>query len=188
MTATTMEARLSEIGRRIDGLYADSSSSVDEKKSRMQRHVDALWQGEAAARAAVCDAYGESRRALSDYADAVDYRVRLLELELDAAEASLRAEIAEDRHALGDAVAKELRALDLYLERLQARAATNGGGARADAEDAIRELRARRNTFEHRLDQIRAAPNEALGELKVGVSEARSELARTIDATAAKFD
>jgi hypothetical protein len=92
---------------------------------------------------------------VSDYADSVDNRVRLLELE--AAEASLRAEIAENRDALGDAVEEELGALDLYLKRLQARAAINGGGARVEAEDAIRELRARRNVFERRLDEVRAA-------------------------------
>ena len=188
MTATTMESRLAEIGRRVDGLYAAAPGSVAGMESQLTRHVDALWRGEACARAAVRAAYGESRRAVSEYADSVDYRVRLLELELEAAEASLRAETAENQDALGDAVAEELAALDLYLERLQARTAMNGGDARAEAEDAIRELRARRNMFERRLDEVRAASNEALRQLKVRVAEARAELAQAMDETAAKFD
>ena len=191
MTPTTMEGRLTEIGRRIDGLYASAQSSLGETKSRMQRHVDALWRAEALARAVVREAYSESRQAVSEYADVVDYRVRLLELELDAAEASLRADIAEDPDTLGAAVGDELDAVDLYVERLQVRAATKAGSTRVEAEGAIRELRARRNLFAQRLDEIREASDngagDTTGELKDSVAAARAELARAIDATAAKF-
>lgn len=185
---TTMEGRLGAIGRRIDGLYANGQVRAAETKPRIQRHVDALWQKEASARAAVRDAYGESRQAVSEYSDLVDYRLRLLELELEAAEAAFRAELADNASALGDAVEEELDALDLCLERLQARAATKAGSARSEAEDAIRDLRCRRNAFARQLEEVRVASSEAWRELKVGVATASAELARAIDEAAAKFD
>jgi len=184
----TMERRLGAIGRRIDDLYANTLDGDDETKPRIQRHVDALWQKEVSARAAVRDAYGESRQAVSEYADVIDYRLRLLELELEAAEAALRAELADDATALVDAVEEELDALDLYLERLQARAATKAGSARSEAEDAVRDLRRRRNLFAQQLEGVRAGSSEAWPELKVGVAAAHAELARAIDEAAAKFD
>ena len=184
----TMERRLGAIGRRIDDVYANTLDGDDETKPRIQRHVDALWQQEVSARAAVRDAYGESRQAVSEYADVIDYRLRLLELELEAAEAALRAELADDATALGDAVEEELDALDLYLERLQARAATKAGSARSEAEDTVRDLRCRRNAFAQQLEGVRAGSSEAWPELKVGVAAAHAELARAIDEAAAKFD
>jgi hypothetical protein len=188
-----MEERLAAIGRHIDDLYANAlyakaQLGVAETRPRIQRHLDLLWQKEVSARAAVRDAYGASRRAVSEYADLMDYRLTLLELALKAAEASLRAELADNADAFSDAVEEELDALDLYLERLQARAATKAGSARTAAEEAIRDLRRRRNAVARRLEEVRTVRGEAWRELRVGVAAAHVELARAIDEAAAKFD
>ena len=42
MTATTMEARLAEIGRRVDGLYANAPRWVSGMESQLKRHIDAI--------------------------------------------------------------------------------------------------------------------------------------------------
>ena len=124
-TTMTMEARLAAIGRRIDDLYPNTQDRAAEAKPRIQRHVDALWQKEVSARAVVRDAYGESRQAVSEYAD-VD-RLPADGCSSSSSRPPRRPSAPSwptNAHALGDAVEEELEALDLYLERLQARAAT----------------------------------------------------------------
>lgn len=134
------------------------------------------------------DAYSESRKAVSDYADSLDYTVRLIELELAAAELSLRADGAVSAQAFGDALKDELKALDLYLERLQARAATKIGSTRTDAEDAIRDLRSHRNAFALRVEEVRTASTTTWRDQKAGIAAERAELAEAIGETATKVD
>jgi hypothetical protein len=81
------------------------------------------------------------------------------------------------------------RRIDEVHARAQTRAATKAGRARTEAEDAIRELRSRRNGLARRVDEVRSASGAAAWhELKRGVAAARAELELMSDGASAKFD
>jgi hypothetical protein len=55
-----------------------------------------------------------------------------------------------------DAVEAELLRWDVYLERLQVKAATTAGSTREQVEAAISELRRHRNALGERLGEVRS--------------------------------
>jgi hypothetical protein len=172
MTTTAIEERLAEIGRRIDQLDARAGAGAAGAKSQIRRHLDSLRQG------------------VSKYADAVEDKLRQLEIKLDIAEHRLASEVAGDARTFVDAVEAELHDWDTYLERLQVEAATKAqaGSPREQVEAAIRELRRCRNTLAERLAEVRAASGEAWREPKKRLAAAREELERKVDEVSAKFD
>jgi chromosome segregation ATPase len=86
-----------------------------------------------------------------------------------------------DRSRFGSTVEAELRRWDLFLERLQAAAATKTGRAREQAEAAISELRQRRLAVSERLAQMRDSSGAAWDEHKQKLAAAREELQRKAD-------
>jgi hypothetical protein len=172
MTTTAIEERLAEIGRRIDQLDARAGAGAAGAKSEIQRHLDTLRHG------------------VSKYPDAVEDKLRQLEIKLDIAEHRLASEFADDPKTFGDAVQAELHDWDTYLEWLQVGAATKAqaGSPREQVEAAIRELRRHRNTLAERLAEVRTASGGAWRERKKRLAAAREELERKVDEVSAKFD
>jgi hypothetical protein len=177
--------RIERIGHRLDGL---ADAGVPRTKSRVRRHLAVIREKQSAAGAAVRAASVRGYEAIADYADELDYRLRLLEIEVDVAEASLASEDARDAEAFRDALAEEVEAWDEYLELLQVRAARKSGRARAEAEEAIRVMRNRRNALASCLDRIQASANGSLRELKRVAASARIDLDEAVDESASKFD
>ncbi|MGZ4355082.1 MAG: hypothetical protein ACXVZ4_16235, partial [Gaiellaceae bacterium] len=95
-------------------------------------------------------------------------------------------ELARDAAAFRDALAAEVAAWDLYLERLQAGAASLPDLQRADAEAALRTLRRHRNALARLADDARAS-RATWQELRSGAAAVRRELERAIDDVAVRF-
>jgi hypothetical protein len=81
---------------------------------------------------------------------------------------------------------EELHDWDVYLERLQLRAAA-AGGARDEAEAMIGELRGRRNLLNQRLGEVISA-HTAWQESRQRVQAARDELEQNAALIQAWFD
>ncbi len=132
----------------------------------------------------------EGSTAVRQAYDAVEDRIRQLEIKLDIAKHLLAAELAGDAGTFVGAVEAELHDWDAYLEWLQVRAATRAraGSAREQAEAGIRELRRHRNTVAEHLAEVRAAPREVWREQKKPLAGAREELERKVNEVLATLD
>jgi hypothetical protein len=177
MPTTTVEERLAEMGRQIDGLEARARAGGGDEKSRIQRQLGALRQQEASARAAAFEG-----------AEAFDERFEQFGARFHVAQSSLAAELANNRTKFADAVENELQSWDTYFERLQAQTALRAASAREQSEAAISDLRRRRNTLADRLADGRTASGEAWEEQKKRIAEARDDLERKADEVSAKFN
>ena len=176
MPTTTIEERLAEIGRQIDGLEAKARGGGDDARSRIQRQLGALRRQEAAVRAAAHDG-----------TEAFEERFQQFEARLHVAESSLTADLAEDRKQFADAVENELHSWDTYFERLQAQTAMRAASAREQSETAISDLRRRRNILAEQLADGRTASGEAWDEQKQRIAAARDDLERRADEVSARF-
>lgn len=178
------DARLETIGRRIERLPAATAGRAH---ARIGRQLDLLRERELAAASRLRRAWEQSSQVLADYEEEFDYRLKLLEFELEIAEASLAAERARDAEALSAALVRELEGWDAYLERLQLRAAGKSGEERAEAERAIRGLRGYRNGLARWLGELRAAEDGAWREVGRAAAVARSELEEAVERAAREF-
>ena len=102
----------------------------------------------------------------------------------DAAGQSTTADLAQDRGTFLETVATELRNWDMYLERLQVRAAGRAGGAREQAEARISELRGRRNALSQCLGELHSATAEGWTRVRA----ARADLERSAAEVQAWFE
>jgi hypothetical protein len=102
----------------------------------------------------------------------------------DAAGQSATADLAQDRGTFLETVATELRNWDMYLERLQVRAAGRAGSAREQAEARITELRGQRNALSQCLGELHSATEEAW----TRVQAARDDLERSAAEAQAWFE
>jgi hypothetical protein len=176
MTTTTIEDQLAEARRRIARLQVLAQSSLVADRARIQRHLDALHQEEAAVLAAV----GEGP-------DEVEEKLGQLWTRLAVAENSLAADVSDDWTAFAAAVEDELRTWDTYLERLQATAVASAGNGREHAEAAIADVRTRRIAVYDRLARARDDVNGAWNEQRNRVSAARDELEQKADELSARI-
>ena len=167
MTTKTFEEALAEIRRHIDELEARVDSGATETHARLHDRFDRLREEEAAAWEAV--------RAR---AEAVDERVRQLEIDIAIAENRLASEMAEDATTFADAVEAELHDWDAAIERLQTRVATRAQEAREKAEAVIAALRQARNRAAERLTALRASSDSAWQGQRNRVTEALDDLER----------
>ena len=103
---------------------------------------------------------------------------------VDAAGQSATAELAHDPRTFLETVATELRNWDMYLERLQVRAAARAGSAREQAEARISELRGRRNALSQRLGEVHSATEEGCTRVRA----ARDDLERSAAELQAWFE
>jgi seryl-tRNA synthetase len=102
----------------------------------------------------------------------------------DAAGQSATADLAQDRGTFLETVATELRNWDMYLERLQVRAAVRAGSAREQAEAKISQLRGQRNELSQRLGEVHSATEEGW----TRVQAARDDLERSAAEVQAWFE
>ena len=175
MKTKTSEDVLAEIRRRIEELEARVDSGATRTQARLQDRVDRLREEEATAWAAV--------RAK---AEAVDEKVRQLEIDIAIAENRLASELAEDATSFADAVEAELHDWDAAIERLQTRVATRAQDAREQAEAEIAALKQARNKAAGRLTALRASSDNAWQTQKNRVTEALEDLERKLRAAAVK--
>jgi hypothetical protein len=171
-TKTTDEV-LAEIRRHIDDLEASADSGTAETRAHLQARLDVLREQEASARAAV-----------RERAEAVDEKLRQLELDITIAENRLASETAVDATSFAQAVEAELRDWDGAIERLQTRAAMKAQDVRGQAETEIAELRQARNRAAERLI---ATSDDAWQEQKNRVTEALDEVERKVREAVVKF-
>jgi hypothetical protein len=156
----------------VDEADASGRSRSRRAERRVGRHLETIWQREAIVR----EAWSDSRRSLDDYVSTVDHALRMVEIETELASAILAAEVATDDESFIAAVDRELEAWKVYVERLQARAASRYDGARSDAEELVRELRSRHVALAGSLRELRDAP------------PASAALERAADEVAAQLD
>jgi hypothetical protein len=164
MSTTTIDEQLAEARRRIHRLQANAASP------RIRRHLRALQQEEASARAATRQA-----------PDEVEEKLGLLKTRLDVAEHSLATDLAGDWASFVAAVEAELSSWDTYLERLQTSVAASAWKAREQAEATISEIRSRRIAVDERLAQARASAGAVSHEARRRVTAARDELEEKAD-------
>ena len=176
MPTTTVEERLAEIARQIDGLEAKARAGGGEAKSRIQRQLGALRRQEASARAAA--RVGP---------EAFDERFEQFEARFHVAQSSLVADLADNRTKFANAVENELHSWDTYFERLQAQTAMRAASAREQSEAAIGDLRQRRNVVAERLVDASTASGERWDEQKKRIAAARDDLERKADEVSASF-
>jgi chromosome segregation ATPase len=176
MATMTTHERLAEIRRHIEELETRARSGGNETRARLQRKFDALREEEAAARAA---AHQE--------AEAVDDKVRQLEINISIAENRLTSEMADDEQSFTRAVNAELHDWDAAIERLQTRAAAKAQNVRGQAEREIAELRQARNRAAERLAELHPSSDEAWEEQKNRVTHELDALDRKVHAATAKF-
>ena len=93
---------------------------------------------------------------------------------VDATAESATADLAEESRTFLETIATELRNWEMYLERLQVRAAARAGTAREQAEAKISQLRGQRNELSQRLGEVASATEEG----RTRVQEARDDLER----------
>jgi hypothetical protein len=103
---------------------------------------------------------------------------------VDAAGQSTTADLAQDSRTFLETVATELRNWDMYLERLQVRAAARAGSARERAEAKISQLRGQRNALSQRLGEVHSATEEGW----TRVQAARDDLERSAAEVQAWFE
>jgi hypothetical protein len=160
---------LAEIRRHIDGLEARADSGTAETRARLQARLGILREQEASAWAAV-----------RERAEAVDEKLRQLEIEVTIAESRLASELADDATSFAAAAEAELGDWDAAIERLQTRAATQEQNARREAEAEIAELRQARNRVAERLTTLAASPDDRWQDQKNRVAEALDSLERRV--------
>jgi hypothetical protein len=165
----TSDDTLAEIGRHIDDLEARIDNDAAETRVRLQDRIDRLREEETSAWAAV--------RAK---AEAVDEKVRQLEIDIAIAENRLDAELANDAKSFAEAAEAELHEWDAAIERLQTRAATKAQEARERAETEIAALRKARNRAAERLTALRASADDAWQEQKHRIAEVLEDLERKV--------
>ena len=176
MATKTSEDVLAEMRRHIDDLEARADSGTAETRARLQDRFDMLREQEASARAAA-----------RERAEAVDEKLRQLEIDITIAENRLASEMADDATSFAEAVQAELHDWDAVMERLQTRAASKAQNARKQAEAEIAELRQPRNRAAERLTALAAASDDAWQDQKNRVTEALDDLERKVREAAVKF-
>jgi hypothetical protein len=143
---TATNERLGEVRRRIARLEVQAQRGTADAKSRLQRDVDTLRREEVSTRASA-----------RERAAAVDARLEQLDNELELAEHGVAAEFASTQEQFADAIGAELQRWDVYLARMQARAAAKSGAARERAEAAIADLRQLRVSIDTSLSDVGTA-------------------------------
>jgi hypothetical protein len=176
MATRTTDDMLAEIRRQIDDLRARADSGTAGTRTRLQHRLEVLREQEASTRAAV-----------RERAEAVDEKLRQLELDVAIAEDRLASETAADAASFAQAVEAELRDWDAAVERLQTRAATKAEDARRQSETEIAELRQARNRAGERLAALEAASDDHWHEQKNRVTEALDDLERKVREAAANI-
>jgi hypothetical protein len=142
------------------------TTTIDDRIRSLQERATAA---NAAARARLQHQFDELHREQDD-----------LTSNIDLAEHSVDAELAESRRKFEEATDSLIEAWDAALERLLTAAASLSGESRVRAESAIIELRARRNAVAAALDFLGSSTGDAWREQKKLVLAAADEVGRKL--------
>ena len=172
MATKTIDDTWAEIRRQIDELETRAVRGEHRTRARLRDRLESLRAEEAAAWEAV-----------HEQAEAVDEKVRQLEIDIAIAESRLASELADDTTSFAEAVEAELHDWDAAIERLQTRAATKPQAAREQAEAEIAALRRARNRA---AEQVAALPgfSDSWKEQRDRITNALDELERKVRAAA----
>ena len=118
-------------------------------------------------------------------AAAVDEMLEQLDTELELAEHRVAAEFAGTQDQLTHAVGAELHRWDMYLDRMQVKAAARTGVERERAEAAIADLRQRRVAISKRFSNVGTAAGDGGRDTKTRVLAELDELKTKADAAKA---
>jgi hypothetical protein len=176
MSTTTIDDQLAGLRRRLARLQALAQTGFVAEIARIQRHLNALNEQEAAVLAAVHQA-----------PDEVEEKLGRLRTRLAVAENALTADVSHEWTTFVAAVEDELRAWDIYLERLQATAVAKAGSGRGRAEVAMADVRNQRIAVYDRLAQAREDVNGSWHEQRNHVDSARDELEQKADELSASI-
>lgn len=89
--------------------------------------------------------------------------------------------LAGTKDQVVEASAKKLAELDAKIEELSNKAGALKDQAKADADPAMEDLRARRQTVGEKLEQMKAGAAEKWSEMKQGFSDAWSEMEKAYE-------
>jgi hypothetical protein len=169
--ATATDERLGEVRRRIARLEVMAQRDTADARSRLQRYIDTLRRDEQSARAST-----------HEWAAAVDERLEQLDNELALAEHRVAAEFATTQEQFTDALEAALDRWDVYLDRMQVKAAARTGIARERAEAAIADLRQRRISIGKSFSDAGTAASEGRRDAKTRVLAELDDLKSKADA------
>ena len=178
MRTTNIDEELAGVRRRIDlleGLVQTGAAAG--AAPRIQRHVNALHEQEAA----VLAADGQAP-------DEVEELLGRLKTRLAIAEHAAAADVSDDWTTFAAGVEGELRSWDTYLERLQASAVSHAWTMRERAEAAIGDVRRRRIAVYTQLAQPRKHVADDWQEHRNRVTAARDDLEQKADELSAACD
>ena len=184
----SMETRLGQAGRKLDGIVAKARRAHDNGKDEVGRRVDALRAREARTRTRLRELRAADQAAWDAQVAELDRELDELEVEMAIAEARLDADLAADDVAFAAAVDAELEAWSSHIDAMQAIVTAAKQHAREWREAAILRLQERRAAAKHQLQAFREGSAEASGVRRAEVSRAMDDLNRAADQAAAKSD
>jgi hypothetical protein len=184
----SMETRLGQAGRKIDGIVAKARHAQDNGKDRVGRRVDSLRAREARMRTRLRELRAADQAVWDAHVAELDRELDELEVEMAIAEARLDAELAADDVAFAAAVDTELDAWSVHIDTMQASAVAAKHHARAKREAAILRVQERRAVAKHQLQAFRKGSSEAAPARRADVSQAMEDLDRAADEAAAESD
>lgn len=169
--ATATDEHLGEVRRRIARLEMSVQRGTADARRRMQPYLNTLRRDEESTRASA-----------REWAVAVDERLEQLDNELELAEHRVAAEFAATEDQFTDALTAELHRWDVYLDRMQTKAAAKTGAARERAEAMIADLRQRRVSIGTSFSDVGTAAGEGRRNAKSRVLAELDELKSRADA------
>lgn len=170
--ATATDEHLGEVRRRIVRLEMSVQRGTAEGMPRMQQYINTLRRNEESVRASA-----------REWAVAVDQRLEQLDNELELAEHRVAAEFAATEDQFTDALTAELHRWDVYLDRMQTKAAAKTGAARERAEAVIADLRQRRVSIGTSVSDLGSVTGDGWRDAKARVLAELDELKSQADET-----
>jgi hypothetical protein len=183
----SMEQRLGQAGRKLDGIVAKARRARDDGKDQAGRRVDSLRAREARTRTRLRELRAADQAAWDAQVAELDRELDELEVEMAIADARLDAELAADDAAFAAAVEAELAAWSSRIDALDADAAARHH-ARAKQEAAILRVRESRAAAKHQLEAFRDRSSKGAPGRRSEVSQALDDLERAADEAAAHPD
>lgn len=167
-----MEARLAEVGRRIDEICSRAKEVRDDTRLRVENRVNALRAREAQARSKAAVAEAEAW----DESTELDRELDEIDIEVSIAEAQLDLDSVDDRASFEAVVERLIHAFRAYVELLEAGAMEGPRGARRQTEAVVESIRDGTTTAAVRLQRFRELSSEVSNSLRAGVLTALDDL------------
>lgn len=185
---TAMEARLHEVGERIDALWVAVREAGEDVEGRFEEIIRNLRAGLDRTLSELRRLRHDDREAWQTYQAEVDRAATTMNHDVDVARAQLEERLASSHEAFADAVEREVNGWRGRVDDLRVQASL----ARMDATDEFAELlepverQLARAT--HRLEDLRAASTESWSALRLGIEESLGTLKDSVNEAVKAFD